>query len=613
MPSSKRNMFSKIHLSAISLLLANLWHFFGSLMQFIPARKWVAEPLTMGNQQARWNKESSTGTSQQTQGLKNFLPSPSKEQIAFHSPKGLQCISPLMQSVEETPQPIPAKIKGHIPKWINGNLLRNGPGKFEFGEEKFNHWFDGMALLHQFRLENGTVTYRSKFLQSNSYLTNSQHNRIVVSEFGTLAMPDPCKSVFGRFMSRFEMPQPSDNASVNYVVYKGDYYVSNENIFMYKVDPETLETKEKVDWSKFVAVNGATAHPHYGSDGTTYNMGNSYGKHGSRYNIIQVPPQKSNRSDTLEGAKVLCSIAPMDKTKPSYYHSFGMSENYIIFIEQPIKLNILQIITSKLRGKAISEGISWEPQYNTRFHVVNKHTGEVLPGQWYSKPFAAFHQINAFEDHGCVVLDLCCQDDGTTLATYKLQNLRRSGEGLDQTYASISRAFPRRFVLPLNVNSDTPAGKNLNPLSYTLARAVKDADGKVWCTHENLHPEGFEKVGGLEFPQINYSQYNGRRYRYFYGCGFRHLVGDSLIKVDVETKNFKIWQEDGSYPSEPVFVPVPNAMAEDSGVILSVVVSPIENQSAFLLVLDAETFRELGRAEVAVQMPYGFHGIFTSH
>ena len=40
--------------------------------------------------------------------------------------------------------------------------------------------------------------------------------------------------------------EPSDNASVNYVVYKGDYYVSNENIFMYKVDPETLETKEKV-------------------------------------------------------------------------------------------------------------------------------------------------------------------------------------------------------------------------------------------------------------------------------------------------------------------------------------------------------------------------------
>lgn len=69
-------------------------------------------------------------------GAKNYLPSPPEEQIPRHRPRGLQCISPLVQNVEETPEPIPAKIKGHIPKWINGNLLRNGPGKFEFGNDK---------------------------------------------------------------------------------------------------------------------------------------------------------------------------------------------------------------------------------------------------------------------------------------------------------------------------------------------------------------------------------------------------------------------------------------------------------------------------------------------
>ena len=37
----------------------------------------------------------------------------------------------------------------------------------------------------------------------------------------------------------------------------------------------------QVDWSKFVAVNGATAHPHYDPDGTVYNMGNSYGSKGA--------------------------------------------------------------------------------------------------------------------------------------------------------------------------------------------------------------------------------------------------------------------------------------------------------------------------------------------
>lgn len=36
----------------------------------------------------------------------------------------------------------------------------------------------------------------------------------------------------------------------------------------------------QVDWSQYIAVNSATAHPHYGRDGSTYNMGNSYDKSG---------------------------------------------------------------------------------------------------------------------------------------------------------------------------------------------------------------------------------------------------------------------------------------------------------------------------------------------
>lgn len=71
---------------------------------------------------------------------------------------------------------------------------------------RFNHWFDGMALLHQFKISDGQVTYKSRFLTSDSYQTNKEHNRITVSEFGTITMPDPCKNFFQRFLSRFELP-----------------------------------------------------------------------------------------------------------------------------------------------------------------------------------------------------------------------------------------------------------------------------------------------------------------------------------------------------------------------------------------------------------------------
>ncbi|XP_039862344.1 beta-carotene oxygenase 2b [Simochromis diagramma] len=526
--------------------------------------------------------------------------------------RGLPSIEKIVSSVEDTPRPISTQIIGTIPEWIKGNFLRNGPGKFEIGNHKFNHWVDGMALLHQFKISNGQVTYKSRFLSSDSYQTNKEHNRIAISEFGTVTMPDPCKNVFQRFLSRFESHKPTDNANMSFVTYKGDYYVSTETNIMHKVDPDTLETTEKVDWNKFIAVNGATAHPHTEPDGTTYNMGNSYTSKGSYYNIIQVPPTKKTEDETLEGATVLCSIPSVDKTKPSYYHSFAMSENYVVFIEQPIKLDLLKIMTGKLRRKSISDGLFWDPKRNTIFHLIHKHTGKVSSLKYLAKPLSTFHQINAYEEDGFLIIDLCASDDGQAITNYNIQNMRKSGEALDEVYNTLSRAFPRRFVLPLNVGPDTPYNQNLITLLNSIATSVRIAKNKVFCTHEDLHGEDLHEYGGLEFPQINYHKFNTHPYRYFYGCGFRHLVGDTLIKMDLHGKRMKVWEHPGQYPSEPVFVPSPNATEEDDGVIMSVVITPDEDKSTFLLVLDAKTFEELGRAVVPVNIPYGFHGTFNA-
>nr|XP_055052368.1 beta-carotene oxygenase 2b isoform X1 [Misgurnus anguillicaudatus] len=530
----------------------------------------------------------------------------------FTDVHGLPCIEKLVLSANEIPEPISTKITGNIPSWIEGNFLRNGPGKFEIGRSSFNHWFDGMALLHRFQIEDGKVTYMSRFLNSDSYKENTEHNRIVVSEFGTIAMPDPCKNFFQRFLSRFEFYKPSDNANVSFVQYKGDYYVSTETNFIHKIDPKTLETKEKVDWSKFIAVNGATAHPHMDPDGTTYNMGNSYTSKGAFYNIIKVPPKKMNPDDTLEGATVVCSIPSEDKSKPSYYHSFAMSENYVVFIEQPIKMDLLKIVTCKLRGKGISDGVYWDPKRKTVFHVINKKTGKISLIKYYAKPFSTFHQINCFEENNFLIMDLCCSDDGQAIDNYLIQNLKKSGNALDEVYNTMCRVFPHRYVLPLNVDNNTPCGQNLNTRLNSTATAIKTDKNQVFCTHEDLHGEDLHQYGGLEFPQINYSKYNTRAYRYFYGCGFRHLVGDSLIKMDLQDKQMKVWQHPGLYPSEPIFVPSPGAVEEDDGVILSVVITPNKDKSTFLLVLDAKTFEELGRAEIPINIPYGFHGTFQT-
>lgn len=65
---------------------------------------------------------------------------------------------------------------------------------------------------------------------------------------------------------------------------------------------------------------------------------------------------------------ILCARSPV------------MSENYIVFIEQPIKLNLLWLMLYRIQGKGFNKIMTWEPQCETVFHLVNRHTGKVGSG-----------------------------------------------------------------------------------------------------------------------------------------------------------------------------------------------------------------------------------------
>ena len=123
----------------------------------------------------------------------------------------------------------------------------------------------------------------------------------------------------------------------------------------------------------------------------------------------------------------------------------------------------------------------------------------------------------------------------------------------------------------------------------------------------------------VELPRINYDQVNGKPYSYFYGFGgYGSLTGsesltfdyaNSLVKVDVAGGPTRVWQQEGCFPGEPIFVGQPDGSAEDDGVLLSVVLDSEAGQS-FLLVVDARTMQELGRAGVPHHIPFSLGGDF---
>ncbi|XP_044126150.1 beta,beta-carotene 15,15'-dioxygenase isoform X1 [Bufo gargarizans] len=507
---------------------------------------------------------------------------------------------------QECPEPIKAEVQGSIPKWLQGTLIRNGPGIHSVGEMSYNHWFDGLSLLHSFTFRNGEVHYRSKFLRSDTYNCNMEANRIVVSEFGTMAYPDPCKNIFAKAFTYLShvVPEFTDNCLINIIRFGNDYYASSETNFIRKIDPQSLDTLEKVDYLKHVTVNLATSHPHYDNEGNTFNMGTSIGDKGkTKYIIFKVPskiPDKDKKKSPLKSAEVLCSIPAHRLLSPSYYHSFGMTENYVILIEQPLKLEIVKLATAYFRGVNWASCITFYNDEKTWFHIIDKRTKKPVGEKFYSDALVFYHHVNAYEEDGHVVFDIIAYKDNSLYEMFYMANLRKE---LSEEAVLTSVPSCKRFVVPVHYDKKADVGVNLVKIPTTTATAVKDKDGQIYC-----HPETL--CEGIELPRINYD-YNGKKYRYVYASHVEwRPIPTKIVKFDTVTKQMLSWSDEMCWPAEPLFLPDPDGKDEDDGIILSSIVSSNPKKSSFLLVLDAKTFKELGRASVNASVHLDLHGLF---
>ncbi|KAM9302402.1 beta,beta-carotene 15,15'-dioxygenase [Gastrophryne carolinensis] len=470
----------------------------------------------------------------------------------------------------------------------------------------YNHWFDGLSLLHSFTFQNGEVHYRSKFLRSDTFNANMEANRIVVSEFGTMAYPDPCKNIFSKAFTYLShvVPEFTDNCLINIIKLGDDYYASSETNFIRKIDPQTLDTLEKVDYLKYMTVNLATSHPHYDSAGNTLNMGTSIGDKGkTKYMFFKVPPvteEMDKKKSPLKYSEVMCSIPAHHLLSPSYYHSFGMTENYIIFIEQPLKLDIVKLATAYFRGVNWASCISFSKEEKTWFHIIDKRTKKPVAEKLYTDALVVYHHVNAYEEDGHLVFDIIAYNDNSLYDMFYMANIR---DDLTKDTKTTSMPTCKRFVVPLLIDKKTEVGVNLVKLPATTATVVKAKDGGVYCQPEIL-------CEGIELPRINYD-YNGKKYRYVYASHVEWKpIPTKIVKFDTVTKEMLEWTDNMCWPAEPYFVPHPDGKEEDDGVILSAIVSSDPNRSSFLLVLDAKTFKEIGRASINANLHLDLHGIF---
>lgn len=472
--------------------------------------------------------------------------------------------------------------------------------------------------MHRFQLHQPQpgspvrVTYNSR-LTSDGLIEKIKRTGSL-DGFTFAAKYDPCKSFFQKVQSVFrqEAPPAPNELSVS-VTMSANYpglsrtgeklhgshdskaavtlcNKTDTNVFQ-MLDPETLEPIGVAHQNTLHPdLTGVGSGAHAKSDpatGDVFNYNLDFGRTGT-YRIFRVSASTGKTA----------VLAKFHHT-PAYLHSLFMTENYVVLCvwNSFYKAGGASILWTR----NLLDAMEWNGSQPASWFVIDKRPveegGKGLIAQYQSDPFYCFHTINAYEEalstgEGSVdiVADLAAYENMDVLQHFYLDNLISDSPHARKHFDHLSptvRPRYQRYRLP-----SLPVAPQPGSLKAVLEHTSKQADA-------------------FELPIIN-PKMVAKRHRFMYGI---HDTGkstfvDGLVKYDAQTHSTLRWAQHGHTAGEPIFVPDPDSGEEDGGVLLSVVLDGFEGKS-YLLVLDAKTMQEVGRAHVDGAIGFGFHGLYV--
>mgnify|MGYP006279056033 CR=1 FL=1 len=450
------------------------------------------------------------------------------------------------QDEEVTGERLP--VDGELPGWLTGRYVQNGPGQFEIGGETLNHWFDPLAMVRQFRFDDG-VTYTNRFVRSRDFEFARRTGKVRVQFPGT-----PSDRPLWTRLRQLVDGVFLDNPVIGIAHIDGSLAAVTESPTALTLDPETLATTGRIDLTAGLDVDTTLGHPHYDPRrGCLVNLGVAFGRE-MRYTLFR------RAGGTVE------RTARLDVDGTPYVHTFGLTDRYAVVPSMPFGPNPLAVLVGTVTASTFADAFERFDR-DGRFLVVDRETGRVVARPRVD-PCFIYHQVNAFEDGDAVVFDAVTYPDDGAMDALTISNLRASDP-------SVPRGDLRRYRLPLDGGRPT-------------VRTIRE--------------------GPMEFPVVDYPRALGEPYDRVYVTQGEDGQGlaTGLARVSVPGGEVVTWSEDGAFPGEPMFVRAP-AVADRAGVVLSVI---LQDGGSSLLVLDATTMTELARAPLPHRLPYGFHGQF---
>jgi carotenoid cleavage dioxygenase len=465
-------------------------------------------------------------------------------------------------------------VTGHIPDYLDGRYLRNGPNPIADVDPATYHWFMGDGMVHGVRLRGGQAQwYRNRWVRTPSVAR-------------TLGESDPS---LGR---RPAAPLTSVGPNTNIISHAGRTFALVEGgVANYELTDE-LDTVGQCDFQGTLA-GGYTAHPKRDPlTGELHAVSYFFGRGNTvQYSVIGTDGKARRTVDiTVTGSPMM--------------HDFSLTEKHVIFYDLPVTFDSRQavaatpmprllqaparLLMSSLIGRVkvpdpvtarldssvpgnASLPYAWNPDYPARIGVMPREggNGDV---RWFDvEPCYVFHPMNAYDSEegvgGSVVLDVV--------------------------------RHPKMFATDLRGPNEGPP---------TLDRWTVDlSEGKVRESRLDERPQ--------EFPRVD-ERLVGRRHRYGYAMQTKAdtgaVAGDSVLKHDLvgggsAERSFGASRR----ASEFVFVPegggYDSTAGEDEGVLMGFVYDTDTNRSD-LTILDAATLETVAEVHLPVRVPNGFHG-----
>ena len=279
---------------------------------------------------------------------------------------------------------VSANISGRWPSALRGTLFRNGPGLFERGGQRYQHWFDGDGLIQAWTIGAGGVTHHSRFVNTTKFARESRSDKFEVMAAGT-TIPN-ARAVSG--------PDDVNTGNISVLNIGGKTYALWEAGSAYEIDPDTLETLDTKIWRDDLAGAAFSAHPVYEADGSIWNVG----QFDSKLLIYHV-----DKFGALKTAQLI------NLPRGGYMHSFTASESKLVFVLAPL-MRVRE-------AGSFFEQMGWKNELGS-FMVVVPKADLSKPRFAEFESGAAYHYADAWDEpDGTLALRACWYAPGSGFAS----------------------------------------------------------------------------------------------------------------------------------------------------------------------------------------------------